>query len=43
MQEAKSKDGNATDELLLLVSLKPEERWNLGNDDENNESMKVCV
>ena len=44
MQEAKSKDGNATDEPLLLASLKSEERWYLGNDDENNEINKsLCV
>ena len=45
MQEAKSKDGSATDEPLLLASQTSEENqgWYLGNDERTMKSMKVCV
>ena len=46
MQEAKSKDGSTTDELLLLSTQKYEENqgWYLGNDDKNNESNEsLCL
>ena len=42
----KTKDGSATDELLLLVSQKSEENqgWYLGNDNGNNEINKsLCL
>ena len=39
----KSKDGSATDVLLLLASQKSEgnQGWYLGNDDENNEINEI--